>query len=542
MSKRPAPPERLMRGAVDDLAVQEGCYYDKAKADHAVKFFNTFLCHSKGEWANQLFQLLEWQEWEVVRPLFGWMRPDGTRRFRRAYIEVPKKNGKSTICSGIALYLLVADKEPGAEVYSAAADKEQAAIVYQEAANMVEASDSLSQRLITTDSKKRISHPGSKSFFRALSSDVPTKEGFNIHGLIFDELHAQKDRKLWGSLKYGGASRRQPLFVSITTAGTDTTTICYDQHKYARGVLNGRVLDISFYALIYSLPDDADWADPKNWKKANPSYGVTLREDQFRADFEEAKANVGSENDFRRYRLNQWTKQEKRWLPMNTWRKCPSTPPDISNRLLPFFGGLDLASVNDVAAYIQLFYKPEFYVKCHFFIPEERMSARIMKDHVPYDVWVKQGWLTATRGNVIDEDLIVQTILKSGDMNRCIEVGYDPWNAPHIVTSLVDEGVKMVPVRQGFPSLNYPSKELAKLIDSLRFNHGGNPMLTWMAENVAVETDAAANIKPSKKKSFEKIDGIVATVIALSRYLIHNQIKPSKYESQGLTSLEGSDR
>lgn len=535
MSK-PAIPSRLMKGPADRQAVDEGCWYDAKAADRVVKFFNTFLCHSKGEWAGKPFALLEWQEWDIIRPLFGWKRPDGTRRFRRAYIEVPKKNGKSTLSSGIALYLLFADREPGAEVYSAAADRDQASIVYREAKNMVENSPALRQRLRVTDSKKIISDPLSKSWYRALSADVPTKEGLNIHGLIFDELHAQQTRTLWDALKYGGAARRQPLFVSITTAGFDRTSICYDQHKYAKRVLDGSVKDISFFAYISAAGQDDDWTDPKVWAKANPGYGITIHEDAFKADFLEAQENASSQNSFRRYRLNQWTEQDTRWLDMVAWRKCVAPMPELS-RDAPFFGALDLASTQDLAAYVQLFPTKGFLVRCHFFIPEECLKRRVRKDKVPYDVWARQGLLTVTRGNTIDEDAIVETVLASAGQHKCLEVAYDRWNASHVVRRLTDEGIVMVPIGQGFSSLSFPSKELEKRVVAGQLNHQGNAILDWMAQNCATETDAAANIKPSKVRSTEKIDGIVALVMALARYVAHSGAKKSKYETDGITAI-----
>lgn len=547
-------PARLMRTPADQQAVEEGCYYCQKTAHRVVRFFNEFLCHSKGEWAGKAFTLLDWQEWDVIRPLFGWKRPDGTRRFRRAYIEVPKKNGKSTLCAGIALYLLKADGEFGAEVYSAAADREQAAIVYREAASMVLSSPALQDVLLVTDSRKTVSDPTTRSWYKALSADVKTKEGLNIHGLIFDELHAQPNRNLWDALKYGGASRRQPLFVSITTAGTDRNSICYEQHKYTRGVVDGSVRDTQFFGIIFAADDKEDWSDPKVWRKANPSYGITIKEDQFAADYLEAAHNVGSQNSFRRYRLNQWTEQEIRWLDMGKWRSCPNKPPENLERKTTFFGGLDLASTQDITAYLQLFgtHKTvkakvvvdgdereqdvirikDLFLKCHFFIPEEQMRARVKRDKVPYDVWARQGWLTVTRGNMVDEDHIVNVILDTCGKNKCREIAYDRWNASHVVTRLTDEGITMVPIGQGFASLSYPAKELEKLVVGEVLNHGGNPIMEWMAGNVTIETDSAGGIKPSKKKSTEKIDGIVAAVMAINRYLAHLQPKRSKYETK----------
>jgi len=398
----------------------------------------------------------------------------------------------------------------------------------------VEASTVLAQRLRTTDSKKLIADPLSKSWYRALSADVPTKEGLNIHGLIFDELHAQKTRELWDALKYGGASRRQPLFVSITTAGHDRTSICYDQHKYAKRVLDGSVRDISFFAYISAATLDDDWTDPAVWAKANPSYGITINKDAFLSDFLEAQQNSSSQNSFRRYRLNQWTEQETRWLDMVRWRACVGPEPTLV-RSDPFFGALDLASTQDLAAYIQLFPTKGFLVKCHFFIPEECLKRRVKKDHVPYDQWARQGFLTVTRGNTVDEDAIVETVLNSAANHKCLEVAYDRWNASHVVRRLTDEGLTMVPIGQGFASLSFPSKELEKRVVSAEMNHMGNPILDWMAQNCATETDAAANIKPSKVKSTEKIDGAVAAIMALDRAIrCGNDTRESVYDGRGI--------
>lgn len=534
--KTPPVPSRFMLGPTDYLAVEEGCYYDSGIADHVVAFFREHLKHSKGEWAGEAFDLLEWQEWSLIRPLFGWIRPDGTRRFRRAYVEVPKKNGKSTLSAGIALYLLKADGEAGAEVYSAAADRDQATIVFREAGSMVKASEGLSELLLITDSKKTIADPATGSLYKALSADVATKEGLNISGLIFDELHAQPNRLLWDTLKYGGASRRQPLFVSITTAGTDRLGICYEQHRYAKGVASGTVLDTQFFGLIYAAGDKDDWEKEETWIKANPSYGITIRKDQFKADFLEAKENVGSQNSFRRYRLNQWTEQEVRWLDMGQWRACNAKIPELE-RKTPFFGGLDMASTQDITAFIQVFHENGFYMKSHFFIPEEQLARRVKRDRVPYDVWQRQGFLTVTRGNMVDEDAVVETILAACAKNKCKEIAYDRWNASHVVQRLTDEGIAMVPIGQGFGSLSYPAKELEKKVIGTALNHGGNPVLEWMAGNVTIETDAAAGIKPSKKKSKEKIDGIVAAVMAFNRYLVWSKGKKSKYETQDPLSI-----
>lgn len=318
----------------DKAAIELGCHWDgnnEAEPPSAVRvrtFFENFLRHSKGQFAGVPFTFLDWQWDKVIRPLFGWKRKDGTRRFRKGYIEVPKKNGKSSLCSGLSLYLLVGDNEPGAEVYNAAADIAQASIVFGEAANMVEASPALKSRMEVVRSKKQINCPSTRSWYKALSADVKTKEGLNIHGLIFDELHAQPTREMWDTLTYGGAARRQPLFLSITTAGYDRDSICWEQHEYARGVLEGRIVDPWFFPLIYAADESDDWTSPDTWRKANPSLNVregespTMDISDFEAACREAQQSPAKQNSFRRYRLNQWTEQDVRWLDLARWDEC----------------------------------------------------------------------------------------------------------------------------------------------------------------------------------------------------------------------------
>ena len=286
---------KWIRSDADERAMREGCYFDERAGRFVVEFFETFLRHTLGQWAGQPFTLLPWQRDDVVLPLFGWKRQDGTRRFRKAYIEVPKKNGKSTLCGGLALYLLIADGEPRAQIFGAAADRDQAGIVFSEAANMVNASHELSRRVEVIRSTKRIIDPRTNSFYHAISADAYTNEGLNAQAIIFDELHAQKTRDLWDALRYAMASRRQPLLISITTAGVNRESICYEQHDYAQHVLNGNTKDSSFFGYIRAAETEADWTDPAIWRQANPSFGTTLREDQFAEDCREARESPRKE-------------------------------------------------------------------------------------------------------------------------------------------------------------------------------------------------------------------------------------------------------
>jgi phage terminase large subunit-like protein len=372
-------------------------------------FFRRFLRHSKGKgFAGKPFELLPWQWDQVIRPLFGWRRKDGTRRFRKAYIEIPKKNGKSTLCAGLALYLLTKDGEPGAEVYSAAADRDQASIVFNEAANMVDASPALAPRCDVGKAAKRIVYPSTRSIYRALSADVPTKEGLNIHGLIFDELHAQKTWDLWNTLKYGGIAREQWLRIAITTAGYDKASICWQQHDYAEQVLSGRVEDDEFFAYIAAADPDDDWKSPETWKKANPSYGVTIPADSFAADCKEAQQSPLVENTFKRYRLNIWTEQEVRWLQMDKWDACRGTVDLDSLVGQECFGGLDLSSTTDLSAFV-LYFPESRAVLPFFWLPADSLHWRAKQSKVRVEPWTPQH-IELTPGNVIDYDVIRKRI------------------------------------------------------------------------------------------------------------------------------------
>jgi len=508
--------------------------FDEHAADLAVMFFEKLLVHVKGEWAGEPFILQDWQRDEIIRPLFGWKKKDGTRRYRRAYIELPRGNGKSTLVAGIALLLVFVDDEPGAEVYGAASDRDQAAIVFDLAKQMVEASPALSQRAETF--KRSVVVPASSSVYRVLSADVKTKHGFNAHGVIADELHAWPSRELFDVLTTGTRSRRQPLVVSITTAGYDRESICWEQHQYARQVLEGIIVDDEFFAYIRAADEDDDWTDPKIWRKANPGLGVTVKEDYIAAECKRAQLTPAYENTFRRLHLDQWTQQETRWLPLEAWDDCDGEVDEEELTGIPCYGGLDLASTVDIASLILDFPTddPELHILLpRFWIPEANMVERALRDRVPYDAWVRQGFIKATPGNVIDYAQIVADIIELGKRFNIREIAFDRWGAFQLQQQLEGAGFTMIAFGQGFASMSGPTKELLRLVLDGKVAHGGNPVLRWMADNVMVTTDPAGNLKPDKKKSREKIDGIVASIMGLDRAQRHGE-GDSIYEQQGL--------
>jgi phage terminase large subunit-like protein len=515
-----------------------GYWYDERAALGAVRFFERVIRHTKGEWAGQPFALQPWQRGEVIEPLFGWKRTDGTRRYRRAYIEIPRKQGKSTISSGLALLLLLADAEPGAEIYSAAADKTQASIVFDQAKQFVEGSPLLSREVRVY--RNYLAVPKTNSIYRVLSADAFTKHGLNAHGIIFDELHAQPNRELWDVLATSMGARRQPLMVAITTAGYDRASICWEQHEHARQVLAGVVDDPEYFAFIAAADESDDWTSPATWYKANPSLGVTVSEDYLRGECNRAQVSPAHQNTFRRLYLNQWTQQENRWLDMRAWDACAAALPDLTGR--PCYGGLDLASTTDVAAFVLAFPSVEegepLWLLPFFWIPQANLRERVLRDRVPYDAWARDGLVTATPGNVIDYGHIEAQIVRLAEQYDLREVAFDRWGAAQITQNLTGHGLTMVQMGQGFASMSAPSKELLRLVLSGAIGHGGNPVLRWMADNVTAEQDAAGNVKPSKAKSRQRIDGIVAAIMALDRATRHDpEAGASVYEERGIRTL-----
>jgi phage terminase large subunit-like protein len=514
---------------LDDLAsgAGRGLRFDLAAARHAIEFFG-FLRHSKGEWAGEAFILAAWQAF-IVGSLFGWKRSDGLRRFRTAYCAVPRKNGKSSTSAGIGLYLLVADNEQGAEIYSAATTRDQARIVFDEAKRMVASSPALRRRVEPLINNLHVA--GSASRFMPLSSDSSTMDGLNVHGAIIDELHAHKTRGVVDVLDTATGARRQPLLFEITTAGYDRHSICFEHHDYSIKVLDGVLPDDSWFAYIAAADEGDDWTDPKVWRKANPNFGISVKEDDLARKAEKAIALPGAQNAFRRLHLNQWTEQAERWIDMAAWDAC-AFPVDLEQlRGRPCFGGLDLSTTTDVTALAWIFppgHDGELWrVLSRYFVPEDHLRKRAERDRVPYDLWTRQGFIEATPGNVVDYGAIEQRIRADAALFDVKEIAYDPWNATHIALRLQEEGAKMIEFRQGFRSMAAPTRELEKLIVSQKLAHSGNPVTRWMAANVAVAQDPAGNLKPAKDKSTERIDGIVALIMAIGRAMLPQESAPS---------------
>lgn len=516
-------------------AGDRGLVFNIAHAQHVIDFIQKHCRQSKGQWAGQTIALQPWQKfWIAVT--FGWRRVDGTRRFRTWYEEVARKNGKSTKLSGIGLYLFAADKEPGAEVYTAATKLEQAKITHAESEMMVRQSPGLRQLITSHNNKLFIA--GTSNKYVPLGADAKTADGLNVHGAIVDELHAHPSRELWDVLDTARGARRNSLMCAITTAGFNQEgSICLEQRKYLIDILEGAIDDDSFGGVIYTLDVDDDWRDERHWGKANPNLGVSVFVEELRDAARKAAQVPAALFNFLTKRLNVWTQQVEAWLNLDDWDKGSAVFDETTLHGRACFGALDLASTTDLTAWVLVFppvgNDPNWYVLPRFFVPEENMQRREIKDRVPYAAWHRQGYIIATPGNVVDQELIRQQVLQDARDFDLQEVAYDEWNAAKLATELAADDVVMVKIPQNFQMLTAPTKHLEGLVLSGRIRHGGHPVLRWNAGNVVLLTDTNDNYRPNKKKSRDRIDGIVATVMAMNRALF-GEDDSSVYEQRGI--------
>ena len=534
MKKIPAKWKKIIRAipGYDPIATAGNCWFDIEAAQKALDFFPECLTHVKGDLAGQPFELSLWEK-AIVANIFGWKRQDGTRRYREVLLYVSRKNGKTTLAGGLVDYVMFCDREPGAEIYSAAADRAQAGLVFEQAAGMVRQEPALKRRARIF--QKAIVLRNHSAVYKPISADAYTKHGYNTHMAIIDELHAQPNRDLVDALETSTGSRSQPIIIHITTADYDRPSICNEKHDYACKVRDGVIEDEAFLPVIYETPRDADWHSMKVWKKANPCYGEALDPKYFKRKHKKAMEQPSFENTFKRLHLNMKTEQAERWIQLKRWDKCAGLKKE-SLTGLECYGGIDLASNTDLAAF-GLFFPSLSAVLTWGWVPKENAHEREKRDRVPYATWAKKGHLTLTEGNVIDYDVILNDIGVLGTIYDIQEIAIDRWGSTHMQTKLMKEGFDVVPFGQGFASLSAPSKEFEKLIIGKELQHNSNPVLRWNVSNVAIERDAADNIKPSKKKSTEKIDMVLAIIMAIGRATAPREEPGSVYDTRGAITI-----
>jgi phage terminase large subunit-like protein len=538
-----------------------GLQWDPSAAGRAVEFFPRYLKFYEGEFNGKPFTLLPFQQF-IIGNLFGWKTVGGHRRFRTAYVEMGKGNGKSPLAAGIGVYGLVADGENGAEIYSAATTRDQAGILFRDAKAFVDGSPSLLKRLIVD--KNNISYEAKNSYFRPVSSEHRGLDGKRPHIALIDEIHEHPNAMVVDKMRAGTKGRTQALIFEITNSGYDRHSICYQHHEYTEKILTRVVDNDTWFGFMTgmdvcepcaaegksipseSCPDCDSWKDEAKWVKANPGLDVIIPRKYLREQVAEATEMPSKENIVKRLNFCIWTESVTKWLSIDKWAACAGAVDAEALKGRPCYGGLDLSSVQDLTAWIKVF-TPEsigkpYPVLCRFFIPEDNMLERVRRDKVPYDVWVRQGFITTTPGNIIDYSFILDAIRQDTEDYDLKELAFDRWGSQKITTDLQDlgfevEGKKsLIQFGQGFASMAAPTKELEKMVIGKEIIHGGNPVLTWMASNTVVRTDPAGNQKPDKEKSTERIDGIVALVMAISRAMLQNNTA-SVYESRGVLTF-----
>ncbi|MFD5656928.1 terminase large subunit [Streptomyces hirsutus] len=520
-----------------------GAVFDPDRVDKVVNAFSK-LRHTKGQWAGQPLKPDPWQVAYVIAPVFGWVHwdedaDDYVRVVSELYVDVPRKNGKSTLCGGIAIYMTCADGEPGAEVLAAATTKDQARFVFDPIKRLADSAPALKGHVKPL--KDRIVHHRSGSYFQVISNVADAQHGANLHCYVCDELHIHKTPDMLETLESGTGSRRQPLGVVITTADTGKRETPYDNKRrrieqLARGVLH----DPSVYGVIFAAPNDADPHVEATWRAANPGFGVSPTRAYLAKASRKAESSPADLAAFKRLHLGIRTRADVKFLPIAAWDSNAGMVDETALHGRQTWGGLDLAATSDLLALCWLFPDDEtgqLDALWRFWTPEDNLEALDKRTAKAASRWVKEGWLTATPGNVADYDWIKETIRKDRDLFRVRSIGYDPWNASQLTNDLTSERAPMVKVRQGFQTMSPVLKETQRLIlqgtpETPVLRHGGHPVVRWCVDNLAVVMDPAGNVKPDKKNSGDKIDGVSALLTAMSEVIARPPRRKSRYADE----------
>lgn len=518
---------------------KRGEHYCAPRAAHVVKFFAELLVHTQGEYARRPFVLARWQRREVVEPLFGQVVYDRkrrryVRRYRELYLLLPRKSGKSELLAGICLYLLCGEGEEAAEIYGLALDKDQAGHVYRRAARMVELSPTLSARLEVLRSTGRLVDPKTASFVAVAAGDAEGVLGSTPAGAYIDELLTQPSREVYDALRTGFGTRAQPLLMMATTAENDPSGFAATEREESLLVLADPSRNPRRLVVVYQLSEDEDWALESNWRKASPALGDFLDIEVLRSEFRRARLNPREETAFRQFRLNQPVRAVGRAIDLPTWDRSAGLVVEEALRGARCHGGLDLASTTDLAALCWDF--PDVVPETHqalwrLFCPSAALPAFDRATAGQASVWARQGLLEVTEGNVIDYGAIRRRMVLDAEQFEVVDVAFDRWGATQLVQELTDDGLNMVAMGQGFASMSAPTKELLRLVAAGRYTHGGNPAVRWQAEHVVTRSDPAGNLKVDKARSIEKVDGIVAAVMALDRAMRHTGAERRTYSS-----------
>jgi phage terminase large subunit-like protein len=503
----------------DPYANTGGAYFDIDKGLKVLEFFDKCITHVKGHLARMPIRLEDWQQRLLVN-LFGWIKPNGYRRFKTLFLYVPRKNAKTTLCGGIVNYVLFCDGEGGAEMYSAAAKRDQASLCYQQVSGMIRNCRALNKRATIYKSMKSVELKNDEAtVYKVISSDASSEHGGNSHLVIVDELHDRKDSELVDTLLTSTGSRKQPIVIFVTTADFDRPSACNEELAYARDVRDGIIDDPSYFPVIYeSIRDKDDWHSEETWKKANPNWGASVDIESFREKYVKAKNKPSFENTFKRLYLNMQTEQAERWLAMGDWKLCTDTFTDEELEGEICYGGLDISAREDITCFC-LFFPSLLAVKPFFFVPEDNLG-KFRK----YKEWEKSGFIIKTDGITTDQRAVLNFIVDCNEYYRIVDIGFDPWECVHLAYILQEEYcIDMVTFPQNTGNYNAPAKDFETWINDHKLRHNHNPVLHWMAGNVAIKRNNMDQIMVTKKHSPSKIDGICAALMAIGRYLCNEK-------------------
>lgn len=523
------------------MSKQNKYYYDEQSAERSVAFIETHIRHCKGEKAGQLFKLEDWQKEKLIKPIFGWKhKKTGLRKYRSVYCEIPRKNGKSSLGAAVGLYLLFADSELGSEIFSCAGDRAQASIIFDLAKRMIQQDPILSSKAKVF--RNSITFPNKGNTYKVLSAEASLHHGLNPNGILFDELHTQKSRELYDTMITGTGARTQPLLFTMTTAGSSKTdgNICWEVHNYSRQVEQGIIKDDTHLSVIYAADPEDDIQNPQTWKKANPNLGISITEDYLKNEAKKAAELPSYENTFKRLHLNIWTTSVTKWISDSVWMENFEEIDITKLKGKKCWGGLDLASTSDLSSLVLYFPMEEQkdVVLVYFWCPETSAEIRGRKYKLPYDEWIRDGYIKATEGDVQDYEYIRKDINEIVNLYDVQSIAFDRWNSSQLIIQLSQQdGIPMSQFGQGYRSMSAPCKELEKLVLKKEINHLNNPVLRWQCENVQLQTDPAQNIKINKAKSSEKVDGMVALVMALGEMMTDESPGESIYNDRGILSF-----
>lgn len=514
--------------------------YDEKKADKVIKFIERICTHVKGDLAGQFFILEDWQK-DYIRKLFGTVDESGLRQYRTSFVFIPRKNGKSNLLAAIGLALLFVEKEPGAEIYVCASSRDQANAIFEVCKQMIRNRPVLENGCKVF--RNSIVLNGTNSFLKAVAADAGVLHGSNASACLYDEVHTAKSRELWDVMSTSMGARSQPLMFGISTAGMfDPNSVCYELYDYGKKIRDGIIEDKTFLPLIYEADQEADIYDVETWKKANPNFGISIKPEYFEKMSQEAKSLPSTEIAFRQLHLNQWVNSLSGWVPDDEWMQSAGEINMEQLKGKTCYAGLDLAAVEDVTAFVCVFPFDDGSIKVvpYLFVSQAAVERRRKQTGGSYDTFVAKGELIVTEGNSTDYSVIKRKILEVAEIYDLKSVAFDRWNSNSLVQQLTEEGIEMDPFGQGFISMTSPIKNAEILIKQKLLHHGGHGMLRWMVGNVVVKRDDAENIKFSKAKAGDKIDGIIAMVMALGEKMtVENSdvSNVSAYESQGLRFL-----